>query len=66
MIMGDSTHLQQVLINLASNAMEAMETIPPAQRTLSIKTEQSNASHIRLIVAWDSPSFKQLSTHIAA
>ncbi|ABR90820.1 two-component sensor histidine kinase [Janthinobacterium sp. Marseille] len=55
MIMGDSTHLQQVLINLASNAMEAMEAVPPAQRTLSIKTEQCNASHIRLIVADKGP-----------
>lgn len=54
-IMGDSTHLQQVLINLASNAMEAMEAVPPAERTLSIKTEQSNASHICLIVTDQGP-----------
>ena len=53
--MGDNTHLQQVLINLSSNAMEAMEAVPPAQRTLTIKTEKSSASHIRLIVADNGP-----------
>ena len=55
LIMGDNTHLQQVLINLSSNAMEAMEAVPPAQRTLTIKTEKSSASHIRLIVADNGP-----------
>jgi signal transduction histidine kinase len=55
LIMGDSTHLQQVLINLASNAMEAMEAVPPEQRTLSIKTLHSNSSHIQLIVADKGP-----------
>jgi len=55
LIMGDSTHLQQVLINLASNAMEAMEVVPPEQRTLSIKTLHSNSSHIQLIVADKGP-----------
>lgn len=54
-IMGDNTHLQQVLINLASNAMEAMDTMPPAQRTLTIKTEQSNSRHIRLTVTDHGP-----------
>jgi len=55
LIMGDSTHLQQVLINLASNAMEAMEAVPPAQRTLSIRTKHNNPSHIQLIVADNGP-----------
>jgi C4-dicarboxylate-specific signal transduction histidine kinase len=50
-ILGDSTHLQQVLINLAANAMEAMEEMPPEQRILRIRTELNEAGYVALIVS---------------
>ena len=37
-ISGDSVQLQQVLLNLMMNAMEAMASIPPSMRTLGIGT----------------------------
>lgn len=41
-VMGDSTHLQQVLVNLATNGMEAMGQLPPGQRTLKVTTEEGD------------------------
>lgn len=34
----DQVQIQQVLVNLVRNALEAMETLPPARRLLSIST----------------------------
>jgi signal transduction histidine kinase len=37
-VLGDQVHLQQVLLNLFMNAVEAMEGVPEARRILSIAT----------------------------
>jgi C4-dicarboxylate-specific signal transduction histidine kinase len=37
-VLGDQVHLQQVLLNLFMNAIEAMEGVPEARRILSIAT----------------------------
>src|SRR5690606_26523107 len=47
-VLGDCTHLQQVLINLASNGMESMDELPPEQRVLRIRTEVNEAGHVVL------------------
>jgi C4-dicarboxylate-specific signal transduction histidine kinase len=41
-VMGDGMHLQQVLMNLATNGMEAMGQLPPGQRTLKVTTEKGD------------------------
>jgi PAS domain S-box-containing protein len=40
-ITGDAVELQQVLINLTMNAMEAMASTPASQRTLTISTAET-------------------------
>ena len=38
-IMGDRTHLQQAMINIVLNGMDAMITLPAAQRVMTIATQ---------------------------
>ncbi|HET9584678.1 MAG TPA: ATP-binding protein, partial [Bradyrhizobium sp.] len=39
---GDPVQLQQTLLNLLANAMDATENVPPARRTISISTATTN------------------------
>ena len=55
LIMGDSTHLQQILINLAANAMEAMSQLPPPQRILTVSTAVNKKGNALLIVSDSGP-----------
>ena len=45
-ISGDQVELQQVLINLMMNAIEAMDSIPPANRRLSIVTRETQDGNV--------------------
>ncbi len=44
MIFGDPVQLQQVLLNLIMNAMEAMSTTAPSQRAINITTRANNTT----------------------
>jgi len=49
-IWGDPVQLQQVLLNLAMNAMEAMSLVPPSRRVLAIASRHLNADSIEIVV----------------
>jgi signal transduction histidine kinase len=50
MVTGDQVLLQQVVVNLVMNAMDAMAETPPARRRVTIRTEAS-ADHVELSVS---------------
>jgi C4-dicarboxylate-specific signal transduction histidine kinase len=49
-ISGDSVQLQQVLLNLMMNAMEAMASTPPSRRTLSICTRTTEEGYAEVSI----------------
>ena len=49
-ISGDSVGLQQVLINLIMNAIDAMASIEPSQRTLGIVTEETQEGYVAVSI----------------
>jgi signal transduction histidine kinase len=50
-ISGDSVQLQQVLLNLAINAMDAMSSTEPAQRQITLKTRHNGNGTVEAAVA---------------
>jgi C4-dicarboxylate-specific signal transduction histidine kinase len=50
MVRGDRVHLQQVLLNLVLNGMDAMVKIPPAARVLTIRAEVLNNGGVEAAV----------------
>jgi signal transduction histidine kinase len=48
-ILGDRIHLQQVLLNLLMNAMDAVSTMPVGRRHILVRTTQVNGE-VRLAV----------------
>ena len=50
-VSGDRVHLQQLLLNLFVNAMEAMKDTPVASRLLAVSTRRDGADSIEVVVA---------------
>jgi PAS domain S-box-containing protein len=55
---GDSVPLQQVLLNLVMNAMDAMASIPVARRLVTISTRATPAGNIEVLVRDRGPGIK--------
>ncbi len=49
-VLGDAVQLQQVLVNLLMNGVDAMESIPPRQRVLRVCTAAGGNDRVRLEV----------------
>ena len=50
LIEGDPVQIQQVLVNLVSNALDAMRQTPPDQRKVEISTDGNGDGEVRLSV----------------
>ena len=54
-VVGHHGQLQEVVINLIQNAIEAMEVVSDEQRELHVKTERSGGDAIKVTIADTGP-----------
>lgn len=55
MVLGDRIHLQQVLLNLLINAMDALEGCAPAQRCVQVSTHRADPGNVEVRVGDSGP-----------
>ncbi|MGO9434200.1 MAG: sensor histidine kinase [Terracidiphilus sp.] len=49
-VVGDGIQLQQVILNLVVNGIDAMKTVADRPRTLTLRSESQDSGHIRVVV----------------
>jgi C4-dicarboxylate-specific signal transduction histidine kinase len=57
-LLGDPVQLQQVLVNLIMNAMDAMASTPMTQRVVTITTQLSPAGAVEVLVRDRGPGIR--------
>jgi C4-dicarboxylate-specific signal transduction histidine kinase len=57
-IQGDRIHLQQVLLNLIMNSLEAMARQPPEKRRLTVRTRRSSDGGVEVSVSDSGPGIE--------
>jgi C4-dicarboxylate-specific signal transduction histidine kinase len=60
-VQGDRVHLQQVLLNLIMNAMEAVSRQPPERRRLTVSTSLSTDDAVEVTVSDSGPGIEPAS-----
>jgi PAS domain S-box-containing protein len=58
-ILADRVQLEQVILNLARNAIEAMQTLPPAARVLRIVSRRSGSDRLEVLVEDSGPGIAE-------
>jgi PAS domain S-box-containing protein len=59
-VLGDRVQMQQVLLNLMMNAIEAMSAVAGGQRELIIQTQNAAAGHLRVTVRDSGPGLENI------
>ena len=54
-VLGDRVHLQQVLLNLLVNAMDALDAVTPSQRTIQVSARRVDPYTVEVRVADNGP-----------
>jgi len=55
LVMGDPVHLQQVLLNLVLNAMDAVEDLPTARRKITVRVQRHSEGEIEVAIEDSGP-----------
>jgi len=59
MIRGDLVQIEQVLLNLIRNALDALQQVPEARRRLILRTVRLSADHVGILVEDNGPGIDE-------